>query len=463
MPPPVTPDGLLAELRRRPRASARDLIAALGLGSQATLSRLVSASGDGVIAIGKARARRYAAARDIRGLGRSIPLNRVDESGSVGRVAQLRPFAPEGHYVDDPRALPRWMRGVHGDGTFDGLPLFLVDARPQGFLGRGFARRHAELELAPGPDTWSDDDVVFALARAGEDVVGDLVVGDASARRLYEARVAGIAPISRAQRAAAYPGLAEQAIGGVVPGSSAGGEQPKFSALLEGESGPEHALVKFSPAEISEPARRWCDLLVCEHLALETLGDAEMPTASSAILEASSRVFLQTMRFDRVGAYGRRPVVSLAALNAEYVGAAPSTGHWVDACERLMDDGWLRPAIAEQVRLLQAFGGAIANTDMHFGNLSFIPAGDDLDLAPVYDMLPMGYAPVAGEVPAREFRAPPPRPGAESHWFRANELAIAFWRRASEDERISPAFQRIARDNADLVARTVDRIAGRAT
>jgi hypothetical protein len=438
-------------------------MAALGLQSQATLSRLVTAAGERIVAIGKARARRYALARDIRGLGFSIPISRIDETGAMARIGSLQPFAPEGHFVDDPRSMPRWMRGTRGDGTFDGLPLFLVDARPQGFLGRGFARRHADLELPADPDTWSDDDVVSALARAGEDVVGDLVLGDASARRLYEARVAGMAPTAFAHRAVEYPRRAELAIGGVVPGSSAGGEQPKFPVLLEGNAGPEHALVKFSPAEISEPARRWCDLLVCEHLALETLRAAELPAASSDILEASSRVFLQTKRFDRVGAFGRRPVVSLTALNAEYVGAAPSTGHWVDACERLARDGWLRPAVVEQVRLLQAFGGAIANTDMHYGNLSFMPVGDDLDLAPAYDMLPMGYAPVAGEVPEREFRPAPPRLGGESTWFQACELAVAFWRRAGDDERISSSFQRIARANADIVARTVDRVAGRTT
>jgi hypothetical protein len=458
---PVALERLLAELRVRPRASALVLRDSLGLKSQATFSRLVTSAGDRIVPIGRARARSYAAARDTRGLGRTLPVFRVGASGTIGRIATLRPFAPDGCLFDDARTVPAWMRGRRGDGSFDDLPPFILDARPAGFLGRAFARGRPDLGLPADPGSWSNDDVLVALARAGDDASGDLVLGDESVRKLYETRTVDRAPIALARRGGEYPRQAELAIAGIVPGASIGGEQPKFTAFVDSATGPGHVLVKFSPAEFSDTARRWCDLIVCEHLALETLREAEVPVASTDVVEAGSRVFLEASRFDRVGAHGRRPVVSLAALQAEYVAAPASTGDWIEACATLGRDGWLRPGVVEQVRLAQAFGGAIANTDMHAGNLSFLPVGDDLDLAPVYDMLPMGYAPVAGEVPAREFRAPPPRPGAESPWFRANELAVAFWRRASEDERISPAFQRIARDNADIVARTVDRIAGR--
>ncbi len=56
------------------------------------------------------------------------------------------------------------------------------------------------------------------------------------------------------ERSGTYPALAEAAIGGVLPGSSAGGEQPKFGAIVGTASGPEHVLVKFSPAVV--PRRR---------------------------------------------------------------------------------------------------------------------------------------------------------------------------------------------------------------
>lgn len=45
----------------------------------------------------------------------------------------------------------------------------------------------------------------------------------------------------------------------------------------------------------------------------------------------------------------------------------------------------------------------IANTDRHYGNISLLLDGDDWALAPAYDMLPMLYAPVGGELVARSF------------------------------------------------------------
>lgn len=68
-----------------------------------------------------------------------------------------------------------------------------------------------------------------------------------------------------------------------------------------------------------------------------------------------------------------------------------------------------------QVSRLWWFGRLIANTDMHDGNLAFKPG---LKLAPVYDMLPMGYAPVRGmELPLRGF--------APAHARRARGVAAS--------------------------------------
>ena len=63
------------------------------------------------MAIGRARARRYAAARDVRGLPPSIPLYRVTPGGDLVRVAGIRAWAPRGHWVESDAPLPRWMRG----------------------------------------------------------------------------------------------------------------------------------------------------------------------------------------------------------------------------------------------------------------------------------------------------------------------------------------------------------------
>jgi hypothetical protein len=76
MTPTPTSDeaALLSELRRAPYSTADALIRSLGIGSQATFSRLVTRAGDRVVAIGRARARPDAAAPELPGLGRALPL-----------------------------------------------------------------------------------------------------------------------------------------------------------------------------------------------------------------------------------------------------------------------------------------------------------------------------------------------------------------------------------------------------
>ena len=296
MPSMPDPDALVAELRRTPLAGAPALIRALGLGSQPTFSRLVARAGDRVVAVGRARARRYAAARDVRGLGREVPLFRVDEAGRLGRIASMRPIEPGGLVVDGERA-----------GAFDGLPGFVeaTCARPASSARRspGASRTSA----SPGdPREWNDDETLLALASAGEDLPGDLVVGDESARRYYAWRAADVEAVARDARPRRYAALAEDAIRSVVPGPTVSGEQPKFGTVVATDAGPQHVLVKFSPSGYSPAARRWCDLLVGEHLALETLRAHGVPAVASEIVEGGSRVFLETVRFDRVGMYGRR-------------------------------------------------------------------------------------------------------------------------------------------------------------
>jgi hypothetical protein len=449
---------LIAELRRVPLANAASLIRALQLGSQSSLSRLVTSAGPQVVAIGRARARRYAAARDIRGLGYELPLFRVDPSGILQRIAIVRPFAPEGVFVAETTALSRWMQGHQRDGVFGGLPIFLSDQRPQGFLGRTFARRNQSLGMPDKLEDWSDDDAMLALAKAGEDQVGDLILGDESARRLYANWAEEPRFIAFANRIAAYPALAEEAIGGLIPGSSAGGEQPKFGAILGEPESPIHVIVKFTPPDNSLVGQRWRDLLICEHLALQALRGQGFPTVDSELLESGSRAFLQTTRFDRVGLRGRLPVVTLFAMNSEYVGMPPGAGHWLEAVERLEADRWLLPSTVAQVRGLETFGRFIANTDMHFGNLSFLPdPNGQMTLAPVYDMLPMYYAPIGNDLPPRKFAPPLPEPGQEAAWFQGGEWALGYWEAVARDERISESFRTTAAENATAIRNATTR------
>ena len=119
-----------------------------------------------------------------------------------------------------------------------------------------------------------------------------------------------------------------------------------------------------------------------------------------------------------------------------------------------------RPSTLAQIRDLHAFGRFIANTDLGLDNLSLAPRDDGaLALAPVYDMLPMGYAPVADELPARAYVAPMPDPGHEAPWLAAGERARRYWRVVAGDERISQPFRAIATANADALERTLTRLA----
>ena len=134
---------------------------------------------------------------------------------------------------------------------------------------------------------------------------------------------------------------------GAQPGSSAGGEQPKFSAVVQGHA----VLVKFSPAGDSPSDQRSRDLLVCEHLALHTLAQAGLPAAQTQIVMADGRVFLQSQRFDRT-AKGRIGMVSLQVYDAEYVG---EMDNWAATANRMAARRLLTDNDARTLRLLDAF------------------------------------------------------------------------------------------------------------
>jgi hypothetical protein len=294
---------------------------------------------------------------------------------------------------------------------FDGLPWFFHDMRPQGFLGRLFPRAHPELfgpasgqlELTSKVSEWSDRDVVLALSARGEDCVGDLILGEESLHR-FNNNVSHPALVDDPQTA--YPEMAIATLSHGPAGSSAGGEQPKFLASVRRTDGRvAHVLVKFSGPTDSAVDERTRDLLLAEHQAQIAIAASsfDVVTSSSRVIHAGGRVFLEVDRFDRVGQSGRRGTVSLAILDAQFSG---HTGDWSSMSDRLEERELISPADADRMRFLHHFGEFIGNTDMHAGNLSFFRPPEltarQFTLAPVYDMLPMAYAPVSGEIVDRE-------------------------------------------------------------
>ena len=373
--------------------------------SQPTVSRALAPllQAGTVRKVGAARSQRYVLPRHIPGVGGEVPVMRVDTQGQASPFGRLLPLQGGGIWAEETDGV----RELH-----DGLPWFLNDMRPQGFMGRTFAHKHPELQLGADPRHWSDDDVLKAMALFGDDLPGNLVVGEAALQRFH-----------------------------TLPGSSAGGEQPKFCTQVDGR----HVIVKFSPAGTSHVDQRTRDLLVCEHLALQTLAAAGLPAARTRIHAVAGRTFLEAERFDRT-AQGRIGMVSLLVYDAQYIG---EMDNWAATAQRMGARGLLTPQDTADLCLLEAYGILIANTDRHYGNISLLLDNDDWALSPTYDMLPMLYAQVNGELVERDFNTRDLRPSAATlaAWPQALELARAFWHSAAGDERISPGFQAIARQN----------------
>ena len=408
---------------------ARQLVEKLQL-SQPTLSRAIAALGDEVVRLGAGPSIHYALRDRARGVGETT-VYRLSAEGMLRELGTLIPVRPDGYVM------------VQTDGKTlhsESLPWWLYDMRPQGYLGRAYASRHAQmLGLPAALNEWNDTHALRALLAHGHDAIGNLLLGNA-ARDAFLANTGQIA-ITEDQKQAAYTRRALEAASGDSPGSSAGGEQPKFLAYSETPSGPRHVIVKFTAAEDHAVSQRWRDLLLAEHLALHTLHAANISAAQSRIVDAGTQRFLEVERFDRIGEFGRRAVFSLAALDAEFVGLG--NAGWAPVAQALVQQGYVEASAAETAALLQAFGVLIGNTDMHAGNLSFVSEhGRPYQLVPAYDMLPMGFAPRSGgEIPAS---LSPARIHAYiSHrvWHSAEQIARGYVTALREETGFSPAFQ----------------------
>jgi serine/threonine protein kinase HipA of HipAB toxin-antitoxin module len=304
---------------------------------------------------------------------------------------------------------------------------------PAGYLGRRFAERHPDLGLPASLRDWSDDHRLVALARRGEDAVGDVVLGEESLDRWLST---GHQEVT----ADDYPRLADEAAAGGA-GSSAAGESPKLTAFVAGR----HRLIKFTIGDGSPTDERWRDLLVCERLAAEVLRDAGHPSVEASVVDVGSRRFLDVVRFDRHGARGRIGTLSLGAIDDELVGSRES---WTRTADALCALRLLSREDRDRLALLEAFSMLIGNDDRHAGNVTFFADGLEarptLRLAPAYDVLPMALAPNPGGVPELRLSRPTPRARWIDAWPAAVDLARDFWARVAGDERVGAAFRETA-------------------
>lgn len=446
---------LEALLRQRGALLARVLAPALGI-TQPTLSRLLALMEPRVVRIGRARATRYALAHEIARAGSRWPLYRIDADGRPQALGELRALHRDEFHLAPAGELPAFLHGDFASGLHPGLPWFLDDQRPQGFLGRAFARRVAQdIDAPEDPSCWQTDDILLGLLRHGDDRPGDLVLGEAALQRALQSILSPLATIAADERGTRYPQLAAASLRGEEAGSAVAGEQPKFAITLRGDDGYEPVIVKFSGRVTSPAGRRWADLLICEHHAGVTLREHGLPAARSELVEADARVFLQSTRFDRTPALGRRGLVSLTAFDAAFYGHARID--WWRFAPQLHHDGWISAEDARVLSLFSWYGLLIANADMHLGNASLQLADDrPFALAPSYDMLPMRFRPsVSGEIVERRYEIAMPTPEQQANWRDAAIMARAFWQAVTADLRISAEFRGIAADAGTTVQRAL--------
>jgi hypothetical protein len=375
-----------------------------------------------IVTLGAARSTRYALRDRFRGL-HDVPVYRVNEAGKIAHLGQLCPVRPDGFVMVSTNGA-----AVH----HEGLPWWVNDMRPQGFLGRAYARQYAgSLGLPPDVRNWSDTDAVRALLERGVDAVGNLLLGDNARDRFVNSPPATVVGHEE------YPLLATQALTTGETWSSAGGEQPKFCAYTDRG----HVLVKFTVQGDNPVAARWRDLLLAEHLALETLRDGGVSAAQAQIFDRGDQRFLELERFDRIGAHGRHALISLASLDGEFVGNA--TAPWPVLTAELAMQEVITTQAHSNATLLYAFGTLIGNTDMHLGNLSFVSdLGRPYALSPAYDMLPMAFSPSAAgavrdSVPVTHLHSSVDG----NYWRSALALAGQYLTRLGKDARFSDAFR----------------------
>ncbi|KAB8042043.1 type II toxin-antitoxin system HipA family toxin YjjJ [Janthinobacterium aquaticum] len=410
------------------------LTKSLGI-SQPTFSRLWACVEQGVT-LGAGRTRRYALSRSVAGVATPVPVFQIDGMGRITPAGQLDALAGGFYTLEQAeRNSPR---------LFQGLPFFIKDLRPQGFLGRMEPGKYPELELPADISRWTDAHALKYIACRSEQAAGNLILGNESyARYLADQATLAQSLLPEDQRAQRYVHMAQDAMQGEAPGSSAGGEQPKFTAVLQ-RSGPaeriEHVLVKFSPPLDSAGGQRWADLLLCEHLALNVLARENIAVAQTDIVQGGGRLFLEVVRFDRIGMNGRQPMVTLSALDGD-LGMLDQ--NWTAVAHELARQKLLPAHDVATIEVLDLYGALIGNTDRHHGNLALSWAFDQpYRLLPAYDMLPMLYRPNShGEVIARQWQANLGAGLALRHLPRCLSMAMQFWRDVLDDARISAAFR----------------------
>jgi HipA-like C-terminal domain len=261
------------------------------------------------------------------------------------------------------------------------LPWVLEDMTPSGYIGRGIAMI-APPALPADPKLWRDEHRLHVLQQYGDHLTGNILVGEHGPSGWIDVEDftierEGIEALIKQTMNATYDSS-----------SSAGGDQPKMVLF--------RSIVKFSPAAGSPYYERWSDLLIVEQHCLHTLGAHGIPAATAQTTVGDHRTWLSVDRFDRVGKYGRRGAVTWTWLDADLYGS----GDAAKCAAHLHADGHLSDGDFEHFQRAHLFSAAIGNNDTHLGNYGLLFDDDGrAQLAPLYDVLPMAFAPTFDGLP----------------------------------------------------------------
>lgn len=413
--------------------SSSDLQTFLGL-SQPQVSRYLKQLSSSVLKIGGGKKAKYVHLREIPQIGYEVPIFCVSEKAKLEKIGTLCPIYPKGFY---------WKSEMAGQSRmFDDLPYFLNDMRPSGFLGRLIPKIYPEWKFPEDLRLWTPESTLRYLCNFGVDSIGNFVLGDISAQKFLQISIEGNKSREAETSLLEYEDIAKNVERCGVPGSSAGGEHPKFLTIRLEDKVP--VLVKFVSVGNSDLTQRRIDLLRAENVATEILY-SEVQAVTSRLIERQDYVFLEVERFDRKGRFGRKGVISLFSLDSEFIG---SGGKWSTVARELLKLKLINDSMLEKIEFVEYFGDLIGNTDMHSGNLSFYFEKEEvIGLAPIYDMLPMKYSPVQDRISLESIVPAAPLPSSIKVWKKARDLAIEFWKEIQIRHGFSRTFTKIAQQN----------------
>ncbi len=443
-------NALVSLIERVGTLSARDAAAQLAV-SVVTISRYAKAAGSSLLTLGRGQHTRYALPYYAYSDQAQWPLFWVGESGEVSEFALASLVKPSVFHL--------YGSGLNLYSNVD-LTWPLTPLHLRGFLGR--AQRALLGAVAtnwvPTPESWPVAQRVFAAQSATLDHAGAVLFGQ-NAVGAWQTKCLEVGhPDDPTRLAPIYDRLADEASAGRVAGSSADGEQPKFSARITDPVGSvRDVLVKFSPPLGTPFGDRWNDLLRAEAHAASVLALAGFDVPHTRVIASQKRTYLESARIDRVGACGRRHLLPLGAVHAAFVTGAVQ--NWTVTLNTLWRMKRLPFEAVVRTQVLFIFGHLIGNSDMHFGNLGVIAKTPELlargqfELAPVYDMLPMRFAPNPYDDFGYTHFTPVLSPTAPKPVLqRASELARIFWQRNATDQQASAAWNAFADQRMKLLA-----------